>query len=213
MHCLRITAGLTECSKRKPSVVLKAVLSCKRLVCRRYMPPESLPMATPPRARAQARPHSASDACAPSAAPLTFTLTMKACLAQSAADAPSFAQLCTLLEDISTEIQAPQYVDSDGNMRARLWPLWNASLKLESVFSWQCHIARVFCVCSCLNPMIIALPGGCQVYGSGRTHGRSVDEYQYLLCSLIQLCRERPLSSTTGHIALALQVCAHATST
>lgn len=48
------------------------------------------------------------------AAPLTYTLTMKACLSAEAAERPTFAQVRTLLQDMQRELSRGRYIDSDG---------------------------------------------------------------------------------------------------
>eukprot|EP00892_Ulva_mutabilis_P009199 jgi/Ulvmu1/6651/UM003_0289.1 len=51
------------------------------------------------------------------AAPLTYTLTMKACLSADAAERPSFAQVRTLLQDMQMELSRGRYIDSDGQVQ------------------------------------------------------------------------------------------------
>ena len=63
------------------------------------------------------RPSSASDASVARVLPLTFTLTMKACLSRAAEDVPTFEQLLTLVDDMLDEVQQEEYVDSDGHLR------------------------------------------------------------------------------------------------
>eukprot|EP00892_Ulva_mutabilis_P012772 jgi/Ulvmu1/9868/UM057_0022.1 len=50
----------------------------------------------------------------PAGAPLTFTLTMHACLSVSPTDRPSFDQVKTLFEDLNEEIWTGQYINSVG---------------------------------------------------------------------------------------------------
>lgn len=53
------------------------------------------------------------------AAPLTYTLTMKACLSAEASERPSFAQVRTLLQDMQMELSRGRYIDSDGHVQVR----------------------------------------------------------------------------------------------
>ena len=57
--------------------------------------------------------------CLPSTTPLTYTLTMKACLSEAAAERPTFADLVSLLEDCAAEVQGGSYADSEGNICVR----------------------------------------------------------------------------------------------
>ena len=54
--------------------------------------------------------------------PLTYTLTVKACLSARPADRPAFSQLLTLLADMVNEVAQGRYVNSEG--RAQVPPLW-----------------------------------------------------------------------------------------
>lgn len=64
----------------------------------------------------------------PATVPLTYTLTVVACLSARPQDRPSFQQLLTVLEDIETEVARGQYVDSDGCVQARLRPRYASVL-------------------------------------------------------------------------------------
>lgn len=54
--------------------------------------------------------------------PLTFALTMKACLSQKHTERPSFAQILQLLADLQKEVSKGSYVDSTGRVQARTLP-------------------------------------------------------------------------------------------
>ena len=54
--------------------------------------------------------------------PLTFTLLMKACLSESPAHRPSFAQTVTILKDLGAEVQRGHYINSDGWLQVRCYP-------------------------------------------------------------------------------------------
>lgn len=49
--------------------------------------------------------------------PLTFALTMKACLSQKHTERPSFAQILQLLADLQKEVSKGSYVDSTGRVQ------------------------------------------------------------------------------------------------
>jgi hypothetical protein len=55
----------------------------------------------------------------PPTTPLTYTLTMKACLSTAAHERPTATQLRTLLNDMNLEVQQGQYIDCNGNRRVR----------------------------------------------------------------------------------------------
>lgn len=55
----------------------------------------------------------------PADTPLTYTLTMQACLCEEPYDRPSFANVATLLQDMQDEISTGQYLNSDGVLRVR----------------------------------------------------------------------------------------------
>eukprot|EP00892_Ulva_mutabilis_P012770 jgi/Ulvmu1/9866/UM057_0020.1 len=50
----------------------------------------------------------------PEGAPLTFTLTMHACLSPAPTDRPTFDQVRTLLSDLNEEVQTGQYINAIG---------------------------------------------------------------------------------------------------
>lgn len=56
----------------------------------------------------------------PASVPLTFALTMQACLAAAPTDRPSFAQVLTLLHDCDAEVAVGEYVNSSGLIQVRL---------------------------------------------------------------------------------------------
>ena len=56
----------------------------------------------------------------PKATPLTFTLTMKACLSNTHSERPTAAQLRTLLSDMQREVAQGRYIDCSGTIRVRL---------------------------------------------------------------------------------------------
>lgn len=51
--------------------------------------------------------------------PLTYALTMKACLRQHAMERPTFDQILELLDDVSAEVRRGKYLDGDGRARVR----------------------------------------------------------------------------------------------
>ena len=53
--------------------------------------------------------------------PLTYALTMKACLRQHAMERPTFDQILELIHDVSAEVSRGKYLDGDG--RARVCPI------------------------------------------------------------------------------------------
>jgi hypothetical protein len=71
----------------------------------------------------------------PASVPLTYVLSMKACLGGEPRERPSFTELATLLEDCSTEVLSGEYINSEGNVwvRARLpGACWRFALPEES---------------------------------------------------------------------------------
>jgi hypothetical protein len=66
----------------------------------------------------------------PATVPLTYTLTMKACLSETPADRPTFSNILVLLEDLVNEVAQGSYVNSNGSVQVR-YPLEN------SIFSFQ----------------------------------------------------------------------------
>lgn len=50
----------------------------------------------------------------PGSVPLTFALTMQACLAPSPTDRPSFEQVLTLLHDCASEVAVGEYINAAG---------------------------------------------------------------------------------------------------
>ena len=55
------------------------------------------------------------DACVP----LTYTLTMKACLSHKYTERPSFAQVLQLLNDVQVEVSKGRYMDGTGSVQVR----------------------------------------------------------------------------------------------
>ena len=53
----------------------------------------------------------------PSRVPLTFTLTMKACLSPKPAERPSFPQVLQLLSDVQGEVAKGRYMDATGHVQ------------------------------------------------------------------------------------------------
>ena len=51
--------------------------------------------------------------------PLTYTLTMKACLSNKYAERPSFAQVLQLLNDVQMEVATGRYMDGTGRVQVR----------------------------------------------------------------------------------------------
>ena len=51
--------------------------------------------------------------------PLTYTLTMKACLSHKYTERPSFAQVLQLLHDVQGEVAAGRYMDGTGRVQVR----------------------------------------------------------------------------------------------
>jgi hypothetical protein len=58
----------------------------------------------------------------PASVPLTYTLTMKACLSTSPQDRPSFTAVLTLLDYMATEVASGRYINTRGHWQVR-WPL------------------------------------------------------------------------------------------
>lgn len=55
----------------------------------------------------------------PSVTPLTFTLTMKACLSDTASERPTASQLRTLIADMRHEVAQGSYICTEGCARVR----------------------------------------------------------------------------------------------
>ena len=55
----------------------------------------------------------------PTTTPLTYLLTMMACLSEKPADRPTFAQLLILIADMDEEVQRGSYIDASGRSQAR----------------------------------------------------------------------------------------------
>ena len=51
----------------------------------------------------------------PSSTPLTYLLTMMACLSDRPGDRPTFEQLLSILEDMDREVQCGTYIDASGH--------------------------------------------------------------------------------------------------
>jgi hypothetical protein len=55
----------------------------------------------------------------PTSTPLTYTLTMKACLSQKHTERPTFSQILQLLGDLQKEVSKGTYMDATGRMQVR----------------------------------------------------------------------------------------------
>jgi hypothetical protein len=55
----------------------------------------------------------------PSSVPLTYTLTMEACLSSAPEERPSFQQLLTLLADVQYEVALGKYINTVGRVQVR----------------------------------------------------------------------------------------------
>lgn len=55
----------------------------------------------------------------PTSVPLTYTLTMTACLSERPKDRPTFSHLLVILEDLVQEVAGGTYINSDGNPQVR----------------------------------------------------------------------------------------------
>lgn len=53
----------------------------------------------------------------PASVPLTFTLTMKACLSELPRERPSFGQILSLFDDVLTEVNEGHYLNSAGRVQ------------------------------------------------------------------------------------------------
>ena len=53
----------------------------------------------------------------PASVPLTFTLTMKACLCEQPSERPSFGQIISLFDDVLTEVNEGHYLNSGGRIQ------------------------------------------------------------------------------------------------
>jgi hypothetical protein len=60
----------------------------------------------------------------PADAPLTFALTMKACLSHKHTERPTFNQILQLLRDLQKEVGHGSYVDSTGRVQVHNPPPW-----------------------------------------------------------------------------------------
>lgn len=56
----------------------------------------------------------------PASVPLTYTLSMHACLSERPTERPSFAQVATLLRDVAVEVSDGCYVNSHARVQVRL---------------------------------------------------------------------------------------------
>ena len=54
----------------------------------------------------------------PGSAPLTYTLTLEACLSSAPEERPSFAQILTLLADVQHEVALGEYINTVGRVQA-----------------------------------------------------------------------------------------------
>lgn len=66
----------------------------------------------------------------PPAVPLTFTLTMYACLSRTPEERPTFAQIRTLFKDLGEELSGGKYINSLGQPEVRV------------LFTWSLFLAR-----------------------------------------------------------------------
>jgi hypothetical protein len=55
----------------------------------------------------------------PASVPLTYTLTMLACLSARPADRPSFSQMETVMKDMAAEVATGRYLNSAGQVMVR----------------------------------------------------------------------------------------------
>jgi hypothetical protein len=55
----------------------------------------------------------------PSTVPLTYTLTMQACLSDAPAERPTFAQITTIFADLCSEVSRGNYINSVGHIQVR----------------------------------------------------------------------------------------------
>lgn len=55
----------------------------------------------------------------PVTVPLTFTLTMKACLSETPSERPTFGQIATIFEDVLFEVDTGTYINSNGHVMVR----------------------------------------------------------------------------------------------
>lgn len=55
----------------------------------------------------------------PASVPLTFTLTMKACLSENPDERPTFGQILTIFDDLVFEVASGSYLNSLGQMMVR----------------------------------------------------------------------------------------------
>jgi hypothetical protein len=56
----------------------------------------------------------------PATVPLTYTLTMVACLSGKPEERPTFGQLVTVLADVEAEVTSGCYLNSEGAAQVRL---------------------------------------------------------------------------------------------
>ena len=80
----------------------------------------------------------------PITVPLTFTLTMKACLSETPSERPTFGQIATIFEDLLFEVDTGTYISSSGQVMVR------------STFMAMCRA-----IAECLDS------AGCCVIGTG----------------------------------------------
>lgn len=60
----------------------------------------------------------------PITVPLTFTLTMKACLSETPSERPTFGQLATIFEDLVFEVDTGTYISASGQVMVRKIPCY-----------------------------------------------------------------------------------------
>jgi serine/threonine protein kinase len=104
----------------------------------------------------------------PASVPLTYTLTMQACLSARPEERPSFAQVLVLLRDVAAEVATGGYINSLGRMQARpaapshtahcahpsgSAPHSPATMPCWWTFSVSCCFHRPLCCpCMCRSP-------------------------------------------------------------
>jgi len=72
------------------------------------------------------------DACVP----LTYTLTMKACLSHKYTERPSFAQVLQLLNDVQVEVSKGRYMDGTGSVQVR--QMHPYAVNWLNISRWRC---------------------------------------------------------------------------
>lgn len=88
----------------------------------------------------------------PATVPLTFTLTMKACLSENPDERPTFGQILTIFDDLVFEVASGSYLNSLGQMMVPRQPPSQPALDAH---------AKACAAHACVQCMTTAAARGC----------------------------------------------------